>query len=110
MASSDTVRITRRVATGGVRKTYGTYTGPSSYVANGDPIAPNLVGLGRIEALQLHSWQPRLSGALPELVVVMKWDQATRKVLFYPGGDDNTEATAGTDFSTFSSPFEAMGY
>lgn len=68
------------------------YTGPASYVAGGDPIGPNDVGMGEVFAV----YGVLGSGSA---VRVAFWDYPNQKLqLFVP----NTGAEASGDTSTFS--------
>lgn len=79
------------------------YTGPASYVTNGDPFDPKDVDLGVFDcAPALILW----SGTATRLAV---YDYTNKKYVWYVP-DTGAEVANGTDLSTFSTRAEWVGY
>jgi hypothetical protein len=77
------------------------YTGPSSYATGGDTLPPQSVGLSKIEAIV---------GLVISDGTNVYWgyyNQTSQKILWYSA--TATEIANGTDLSTFTGRFEAIG-
>ena len=77
------------------------YTGSTSYATGGDPLTPEMVGLGKIEAVL----DAKISNGTN--VYWGFWNKTTKKILWYSA--TATEIANGTDLSTFSGAFEVIG-
>lgn len=93
--------------TGTKRVTTGIYTGPASYpngATDGDSFTPGEVGLGVIDFLDFEN---PVDTSNPAVVRLVTYDTATQRVLWFI--NDFTQATNGTNLSTFSCRFRAYG-
>lgn len=92
--SKDVAGIRRRVT--------GVYTGPASYATGGDPLSAGQLGLGTIEFLDFAN----PVSATPACRLV-GYDNTNAKVIWFDLA--GAEIGNGTDLSTFSCRFEAIG-
>lgn len=77
------------------------YTGSTSYATGGDPLTPEMVGLGKIEAVigaQISDGTNIYFGF---------WNATTKKILWYSA--TATEIANGTDLSGFTGRIEVIG-
>lgn len=77
------------------------YTGPAAYVAGGDPLPAEAVGLGRIDCVVGlgNAW----NGSAVRLVV---YDYANKKLVWYV---PNTGSEASGDLSAYTLRLEVIG-
>jgi hypothetical protein len=77
------------------------YNGPASYVAGGDPLSADDVGLGNIDAILGVgvAW----NGSAVRLLV---WDKANQKMLWYV---PNTGSEATGDLSAYAATIVVLG-
>jgi hypothetical protein len=83
----------------------GRYVGPAAYVTGGDPLVPADVGLGKIEAI---FFEDALDAAANDNLEPA-YDHTNQKVAWFSNASGN-EVANGTDLSTYSARFEAIGY
>jgi hypothetical protein len=77
------------------------YTGPASYVAGGDALPPESVGLGTIVAvLGPVAWNGSASR-------ILAWDPTNKKIVWYV---PNTGSEATGDLSAYKANLEVIGY
>lgn len=82
----------------------GKYTGPTSYVTGGDPVAAADMAMGRLEHLDLSPAIDAGSTGFRTLA----WNPTTNKVVWFVG-TTGVEVANGVDVSAFSARFEAIG-
>lgn len=83
----------------------GRITGPSSYVAGGDPIAASDIGMGTVEMLHFED----ASNVALTAIYSLFYNRVTGKILWLNFGT-GAEAIGGTDLSGYSARFEAIGH
>lgn len=91
---AEDVRSTKRVIS-------GVYTGPASYVAGGDPIAPGEVKLGQIHFLDFDL---ATNGTIVLLVV---YDYTNLKAKWFDMA--GVEVAGATALNAYTARFEAVG-
>lgn len=84
------------------RRVVGTYNGPASYVAGGDPINADQFKLGEIEW-----WAPFLIRNAANATVWARYSPTTGTLIMYDW--TGTEITAAVDLSGYSSRTEVIG-
>lgn len=84
------------------RRVVGRYTGPASYVTGGDALSAGDINLGTIEFIDFEN--PVDSTPACRLVT---YDHTNAKVIWFDLA--GAEIANGTNLSTFSARFEALG-
>lgn len=80
------------------------YTGPTSYVTGGDPIAPTDVGLGSIDFLDVENAYNGVNS-----MYMLNYVPATGKIIWYVP-NTNAEVANGVNLSTYNTNFMAAGH
>ncbi len=91
---AEDVRSTKRVIS-------GIYTGPASYVTGGDSFTPGEVKLGQLHFLALEH---PTNGTV---ILLARYDYTNLKVKWFDLA--GAEVANGTDLSTYTARFEAVG-
>ena len=91
---AEDIRSTKRVIS-------GVYTGPASYVTGGDSFLPGEVKLGQLHFLAIEH---PTNGTV---VLLTRYDYTNSLVKWF--ALDGTEVANGTNLSTYSCRFEAVG-
>lgn len=104
MATTDLTVARSRDVAGVRRRIVGQYTGPASYATGGDPFVASEIGLGTIEFLDFEN----AISATPANRL-LTYDHAAEAVVWIVP-DTGAEVANGTNLSTFSARFEAIGY
>ena len=79
----------------------GTITGPTSYATGGDPVTAAAFGLGRVEIVLFEEFTNGTD------VISALYLPATGRLKFFAAA--GTESPNGTNLSTYSARFEAIG-
>ncbi len=80
----------------------GRAVGPAAYTTGGDPAAPSLFGLGKVDVVL---FEPFTNGTV---IILAGYEVAAETVKFYDM--TGAEIANGTDLSTYAARFEAIGY
>lgn len=91
---AEDVRSTKRVIS-------AVYTGPASYATGGDSFTPGDVKLGQLHYLSI---EPPSNGSV---ILLARYDYTNQKVKWFDMA--GAEVANGTDLSTYSARFEAVG-
>jgi len=83
----------------------GRITGPESYVAGGEAMTPEEIGLGKLEAILFEDALDAAGTANYELA----YNHVTQAIMWFSNAT-GVEVVAGVDLSSFSARFEAIGY
>ena len=83
-----------------IRRT-GIYTGPASYATGGDAFTPANIAMGKIDVIL---FEPPTNGTV---ILLARYDYTNQKVKFFDLAGN--ESANGTNLSTYSARFEAIG-
>lgn len=101
MATLDRTTVQFQDASATRIRRIGRYTGPAAYTTGGDPLTPAELALGKVDLL---IFEHPTDGTTIRLV---EYEVAARTVKWYDLA--GTEIANGTNLSTFSARFEAIG-
>lgn len=87
--------------TGNYNRRVGQYTGPASYATGGDSLPPEQLGLGTLDALLFEA------ASNGTAAILLRYDYTNEKVMAFDMA--GAEIANGTDLSTYTARFEAIG-